>query len=151
MNVTGIMEQILDELKAIRQTLAAAGLRPPLIGQAGPDTVPIPVPADPVQQPSAQVIPMVQPNAGGLMDLGSTLPPTLPEKVVTDADVTDLIQPHLANPALKAAFQGVIKQMGIERLPEAKPEQYAELFQRFTAVIQQSGQAAQPAATLSII
>jgi hypothetical protein len=156
------MEQILDELKSIKQLLTT--LPPAPVQRATPDTVLIPVPAAqtpaaaPQQPHSADIIPLAPPNQpqpqigalGSLMDLGG-LPPTLPEKVVTDADITDLIQPHLSNPALKAAFQGVIQQMGIARLPEAKPEQYSELHQRFSQAIEQATAGQQQGAAKSII
>jgi hypothetical protein len=141
------MEDILAELKGIKQLLTT--LPPAPVRQAQPGDVLIQPPAQATmaqantamaqaaQAPSAQIIPMVHPG-NGLADFGSTLPPTLPEKVVTDEDITSLIQPHLNDPALKAGFQGVLQQMGIPRLPEAKPEQYAELHARFSAVIAQS-------------
>jgi hypothetical protein len=56
-----------------------------------------------------------------------------------------LIEPHLANAAVKTALQGVLAQMGIGKLPDARPDQLNELFQRFQSVIAQTaGAAAQP-------
>ena len=55
-----------------------------------------------------------------------------------------LIEPHLDNAALKGQLSQVLSQMGIARLPEARPDQLPELYTRFSQVIQQF--AGQPAA-----
>jgi hypothetical protein len=156
------MEQILDELKAIKSLLTAmpavpsistgfapatmSGMITPPNNAQNPQTV---LPAVPVQ-PSAQIIPLAgaMGGMGGLSDLGAT--PT-PANTVTDEMITELIQPHIHNPEIKASFQAVLAQMGIPRLHEAKPEHYAELYQKFGAIIAQTAQPEQPLAGTGLI
>lgn len=92
-----------------------------------------------------------QPAAPAVVDPFGLAAPAAPAApaAVTEAQVMALIEPHLDNAALKTALQGVLGQMGIARLPDARPDQYPELYTRFTGVIQQF--AAQPAAPTSII
>jgi hypothetical protein len=131
--MSGILENILSELQAIRLALATSPA-----ASNGHIPAAQPQPVQPVAQPVAQPDPF------------AAAPQQPVQQAVTEADVMALINPHLANANVKAALQGVLAQLGIARLPDARPDQYAELYNRFNAVIQQaSGAAAQ--AGVSII
>jgi hypothetical protein len=127
--MSGLLEQILAELQAIRLAVSSnAGIQP----NGG---MPVQQPNVPVHQP---VQPQVDPFAAA-----NPVQPVQPQ--VTDAMVMALIEPHLANAAVKAALQGVLTQMGIPRLPDARPDQLNDLYARFQAAIAQTaGAAAQP-------
>lgn len=115
--MSGIMEQVLAEVQGIAARLDAlqskGGVMPELQQQ---------------QKPTL--------DAGGL-----TAQPAVPPNLTDDA-LMSLIEPYLENMTIKTGLQQVLAQMGIPRLPEAKPEQYEELYRKFTAVIQQHGGAA---------
>lgn len=80
-------------------------------------------------------------------------PPPQPPANVTAEQITALIQPHIANEAIKAALGTAMRNMGINALPEAQPHQYGPLYAAFQQVIAQhtAGGAAAPAAAPSII
>jgi hypothetical protein len=120
--MTGILEAIHADLQIIKAALQN--------GAAAPAQTAAPA------APAA-----VDPFAG----LGAPAAPA----AVTEAQVMALIEPHLDNAAIKTALQGVLGQMGIARLPDARPDQYPEMYQRFAGIIQQF--AAQPAQPQSII
>jgi 2-oxoglutarate dehydrogenase E2 component (dihydrolipoamide succinyltransferase) len=126
--MSGILEQILAGLQALRAAVAAgipAGAPVPAaaaIPAPAPVAAPIPAPIDPFAAAPAATAPAQ----------------------VTEAMVMTLIEPHLDNAPLKAALSAVLGSMGIARLPEARPDQYAALYQAFTGVIAQH---AAPAAT----
>lgn len=107
--MSGIMEAILAELQSINARLAAGA------GQTNGAAVVQQQPVDPFAPATTHT----------------------PPAQVTEAQVMALIEPHLENQPLKAGLQQVLAAMGIARLPEARPDQYAELYQRFTGVIQQ--------------
>ena len=80
-------------------------------------------------------------------------PPAAPQQHITDKDVMALIQPYLDNQAAKDAFKAALTQMGVAGLPELRPDQYGEAYNRFASVVAQiqQAQAAQPQQTASII
>lgn len=59
---------------------------------------------------------------------------TVQGQVSADA-ITNLINPVLDNPQIKAALQAEMQAMGIPELPAAQPHQYGEMYQRFSNVI----------------
>jgi hypothetical protein len=126
--MSGILEAIYAELQAIHACLNSGAAQQPVAQQ------PI------AQQPVPTQLPApVDPFAAA---------PAAPAQV-TEAQVMALIEPHLDNAAVKTALQGVLAQMGIARLPDARPDQYGDLYQRFSAVINQFK--TQTAAPASII
>lgn len=124
--MSGITERIEEKLDRIIAFLSANQAQQPVQQPVQPQ--------QPVQQP---VQPQVDPLSFGQ-------PQVQQQQTVTNDMLTALIQPHLANPNVKAAMQGVLAQMNIPGLPQAREDQYAELYQRFSAVIQQAT-AQQPA------
>lgn len=74
--------------------------------------------------------------------LSAAQQPTTP---VTGEMITALVTQYIDNNAVKEAFKAQMAQMGIQELPNTQPHQYAELYQRFQAVIAQ-GVAANPGA-----
>jgi hypothetical protein len=125
--MSGIMEAILAELQKINLQLATA----PAALNGGAHT-----PAQP--QTDAFGMPITQTPAVAQVPAN-----------ITEAMVMGLIEPHLDNAPLKAGLQQVLAAMGIARLPEARPDQYTELYTKFQQTIaQHSGGAA---ATTSIL
>jgi hypothetical protein len=125
--MSGLLEQILAELQAIRLAVSSNAAQPN--GH---------IPATPAQ-PNVPVHQPVQPQ----VDPFAAAQPVQTQQV-TDAMVMALIEPHLANAAVKTALQGVLQQMGIPRLPDARPDQLGDLYNRFQAVLAQTAGAAQP-------
>ena len=105
----GILEEILAELRQIKAQLGMTA------NNAPPQTY--------TQPPQEQHAP---PTA--------TLAPAAP---VTAEAITALIQPHIANEAIKTALGAAMRGMGINALPETQPHQYGELYSRFQAIIAQ--------------
>lgn len=120
--MSGLLEQILSELQQIRLALS----NQPAASNGA------------ITQPAAT--PPAHDPFGGM----TTAAPVQPVQI-TEAQVMGLIEPHLENAPLKQALSGVLAQMGIARLPDARPDQYADLYQRFQQVIAQYA-GAQPAA-----
>jgi flagellar motor protein MotB len=60
---------------------------------------------------------------------------------VTADMIQQLITPLVQNEQVKAALTTQMQQMGIQNLPDARPEQMAELYARFQQVDQQARQA----------
>lgn len=85
----------------------------------------------PTQQP---VQPPITPPPAQPDPLAFT-PPVQPQ--VTNDMITTLIQPHIGNPAIKAAMQGVLQQLNIPGLPQAREDQYPVLYQHFQTIIAQ--------------
>lgn len=127
--MSGILEQINDKLDRIIAFLPT--LSPGVPASTAAQTV---------------AVAAAQPAAIGLGSLGGLTAATA--KVVTADMIETLITPHVANEAVKAALQAQMQAMGIGALGDTRPDQYAELYQRFEAVI---GGAAAPAASSSII
>lgn len=115
--MSGISERIeakLDQLLAI----AAGGAA---LSQGQPQYIQQP---QPIQQ-FAQ-----QPQPGG--QSGGYAP-------ATQEMIVNLVTPLVENPTIKAALQGQMQAMGINALPEARPDQYPELYFRFQQVQAQFG------------
>jgi len=124
--MSGILERIESKLD---QLLAAQAVHVQTPQQSmGLTPTPTPAPT-PTPTPAADPLAFTPPAA----------------TAVTNDMITALIQPHLANPAIKAAMQGVLAQMNIPGLPQAREDQYPALYQAFQAIIQQAT-APQPAA-----
>jgi hypothetical protein len=120
--MSGILEAIYGELQAIRNLLQSQAQQPA---------------QQPVQQPVAQPY-VAQPYVAPVQ------PQVQPAANVTSDSITALIQPHLANAAIKEALGATMRAMGINALPETQPHQYGELYARFQGVIAQHT-GAQPA------
>jgi hypothetical protein len=140
-----ILEDILAQLTRIanaQEVLAGTvhvSLPPPQQQQYIP---PVQPPQQQYVAPQQQYIPPQQPMQQ----------PQPPAATGVDADaITALIQPHVENPAIKAALGATMRQMGINALPETQPHQYAELYSRFQAVLAQHAQQPQQPASTSII
>jgi len=73
------------------------------------------------------------------------LAPAAPANV-TDQMILDLITPHIGNEQTKAALGNVMRGLGINALPEARPDQYPALYAGFQQVIQQAAATQAPAA-----
>ena len=119
--MTGLLEQVLAEVQAINTRLDTlhpkGGVMPELTQQQ---------PAMPAADPLAAAGLTAQPPAQ----------PNIPANLTDDA-LMSLIEPYLANATIKTGLQQALAAMGIPRLPEARPDQFAELYQRFQAVIAQ--------------
>lgn len=118
--MSGILEQILAELQAIKAILSAG---------APVATQPVVPATQPVVSATQQVSAAAPADPFGLAAPAAT--------AVTDAMVMGLIEPHLDNAPLKAGLQAVLAQMGIARLPEARPDQLPALYTAFQQVIAQ--------------
>jgi hypothetical protein len=115
------LDAILNELKAINATLA--GRAPAAHAVAA--------------TPAAAVIAPAATTATG-------------QPITADA-ITALIQPHIANDAIKTALGAAMRGMGINSLPETQPHQFPSLYQAFENVIKQHVGGAVGAAVASII
>lgn len=113
--MSGIMEQVLAELQGIRAALTGAPTQPSQPAQIAQQPVQ-------AQQPANDPFAPATPATNG---------------AITEAHVMALIEPHLDNVALKAGLSAVLQQMGIARLPEARPDQYPSLYNAFQGVIAQ--------------
>jgi hypothetical protein len=136
--MTGILEQILAELQAISVKLDSTW-SPTATGAA----------ADAIINVGAAVV-ATQPVDPFAMGTPTPTPSPAPTAVnYTDDQIMALIEPYLNNVPVKQDFQVVLQSMGIPKLIEARPDQYNELYQKFTAVIQKHGpQAVIPAASI---
>jgi hypothetical protein len=114
--MNGILEQILEELRMIRAAGGIAAQAAPAQPQYAPPQQP--AYQAPPQQPAYQAPPQ-QPA---------------PANITSDM-ITQLITPHVANPAIKEALGVEMRAMGINALPETQAHQYTELYQRFQGVL----------------
>jgi hypothetical protein len=134
-NMTGIMEQVLAELQGIKALLNNMSI-----------TQDVSLPANPAMTNGSGAV-AVDPFA-----MGTPTPTPSPAPTTinyTDDQIMALIEPYLNNVPVKQDFQVVLQSMGIPKLIEARPDQYNELYQKFTAVIQKHGpQAVIPAASI---
>lgn len=121
--MTGILERIENKLDTLAAQLAPAQQPLP------PQFAPPPIVA-------------AQPPAVAQLGVGAgQYPPASAEMI------TALITPYVEQPHVKAAFQQQMQAMGIAALPDARPDQYGELYARFQQVVAQaSAQQPQPAA-----
>lgn len=82
-------------------------------------------------------------SAIGTQDAGLAISPPAPVQPslgatgVTSEQLMALIQPHIANEAIKAALGTAMRNLGVNTLPEAQPHHFGPLFQAFQAVIVQ--------------
>lgn len=133
--MSGILEQILAEVQAIRAMITANA--PVAVGQFQPQQQ--------FAQPhlaQAQYAQQQTFNPAMLQGPGTTAP----QNVTADM-ITALIQPHLGSDVLKKALGDTMRAMGINALPEIQPHQYGEVYQRFQGVIQQFQANPNPAPT----
>lgn len=101
--------------------------------------------------PPATVVAAAPPAAVDPLGLGAAAP-AAPVTVTVTADmITELIQPHLDNEAVKTALGAAMRAQGIDALPNTPPEKYASLYAAFQAIIASGGAAAAAAAGNSII
>jgi hypothetical protein len=117
-DMSGVFERMQADIAEIRvalQALAAGKVQPAV---TAPATMPAPAPA--------------APDAFGM---GVAAPAPAPAVQVTNEMITALVQPVLANEAIRGALQQELAAMGIARLPDTRPDQYAEVYNRFKAVI----------------
>lgn len=150
--MTGILEQILGELSAIRAQIAAGGTGgaayspPATVGYVAPVAPLAPV-ADPnalaAQQYAAVQLAQQQQFAAAQAAQQQAQVPT-----GVNADMlTNLIQPHVANQAIKDDLGTAMRAMGINALPETQPHQYGALYAAFQQVIaRHTGGGAAPSA-----
>jgi hypothetical protein len=88
-----------------------------------------------------QVAPAAQPDPLGL---GAAPPAVTAPANVTEAMVTDLIQPHVGNDAVKQALGTAMRALGINALTEAQPQHYPQLYMAFKDVLARFGIGATP-------
>lgn len=74
-------------------------------------------------------------QAGGMF---GGQPQQAAQPTVTPDMIQTLITPLVQNDQIKAALTAQMQQMGIANLPDARPEQLPELYQRFQTVEQQA-------------
>lgn len=140
--MTGILEQILADVQALRQEVAA--LRS---GQAAPAQQYV----APAQLAPAQLAPT---NTFAGVGLNAAPVQQQPPANVTDAMILELIQPHLGNDALKSALGDTMRGMGIATMQEIQPHQNGAVYAAFQQVLQRfgiGGAQAAPAQPQSII
>jgi hypothetical protein len=136
------MEQLIQQLlaaivqQAVPHVVAAATNALPghqgataasVMGQAAPTPA-----AQPNTLFAAQPAVVAAPAAAGGM-FGNT-PTVAAAPAVTPDIVQALITPMVQNEQVKAALTAQMHAMGIQNLPDTKPEQLAELYQRFQHV-----------------
>lgn len=105
--MTGILEQLVTDVASIKAMLNG--------GAGAPMMAPAPVDAFSGMTPAAPVQPVQ----------------------ITETHIMELITPYLENAAIKAALQTDLQALGIARLPDARPDQYAEMYRRFSATLAQ--------------
>lgn len=138
--MNGILEQILAALVANTAALnALAALR------GGPLTA-AQMAAPAALQPQAAAALQLQAAAAQAANTAAAQP------ITADA-ITALIQPHIANDAIKTALGVAMRAMGINALPETQQHQFGALYAAFQNVIAQHtgagvGQAQQSASII---
>lgn len=129
--MSGVLERMQADIAEIRAAIQALAA-----GKPGPQTAPVhqpaPAPAD---------------AFGGMAPAA----PAAPAVTVTNEMITALVQPVLANEAIRGALQQELAAMGIARLPDTRPDQYAEVYNRFKAVIDRHSAAPAAAPVTGII
>lgn len=127
--MTGILEQILAELQAIKAAVGAPGVTqlPATTGLA------INGSGQPVQTPA------VDPMAGFTTPAPTPALQPPAQVQVTDEMVMKLVSDNVGNEQVKAAMKAVLNSMGIPSLPETRPDQLPMLYQQLMAVVTQHG------------
>lgn len=77
-------------------------------------------------------------QAGGFGGFGGAQQAAPAQPTVTPDMIQQLITPMVQNDQIKAALTAQMQQMGIQNLPDARPDQLAELYSRFQQVEQQA-------------
>ena len=141
--MSGILEQMKAQLDA--NTAEIAALKQHIASMGAAQAAPAPAAANPFGGFGATPAPAAAPLAAA--PAPAPAPAAAPANVTGEA-ITALIQPYVENVAVKEALGAEMRAMGINALPETQPHQYAEMYQRFSAVITrfQAGAAAAPAA-----
>lgn len=124
--MSGVLERMQADIAEIRvalQALAAGKVQPAVT--------------------AATAAPAPAPDAFGM---GHAAAAPAPAVTVTNEMITALVQPVLANEAIRGALQQELAAMGIARLPDTRPDQYTEVYNRFKAVIDRHTAAAPAAA-----
>lgn len=123
--------QIHAALTAMHGTLGQVIAALPSLAQA-PAPTPAPAPAaNPFGAAPAAAAPAANP-------FGAAPAPAAAAPAVTPQMVQELITPLVGNEQIKAALHAQMQAMGITNLPEARPDQLPELYQRFTTVRDQA-------------
>lgn len=143
--MSGILEQMKAQLDA--NTAEIAALKQHIASMGAAQAAPAPAAANPFGGFGATPAPAAAPLAAAPAPAPAPAPAAAPANVTGEA-ITALIQPYVENVAVKEALGAEMRAMGINALPETQPHQYAEMYQRFSAVIArfQAGAAAAPAA-----
>jgi hypothetical protein len=126
-NMTGILEQVLAELQGIKALLNNMSITQDVVIPANQ--------AKPNGSGQPQTVAVSDP-----FNMSTPTPTPSPAAVsYTDDQIMALIEPYLNNAPVKQDFQVVLQSMNIPKLIEARPDQYNELYAKFTAVIQKHG------------
>ena len=132
--MTGVLETMRAELTAATAAIAALQQQFATLASGGGGV-------------SAATPAAADPFAGFGAPAPAAAPP--PPANIGEAELTALIQPHIDNPAMKAALGAAMREAGIASLQEIQPAQYAGLYAKFQQVIAANSGGAAPAATPS--
>lgn len=131
--MTGVLETMRAELTAATAAIAALQQQfATLASGGGGVSAATPAAADPFAGFGAAAAPPPPANIG-------------------EAELTALIQPHIDNPAMKAALGAAMREAGIASLQEIQPAQYAGLYAKFQQVIAAGGAAPAAATPSSLV
>lgn len=133
--MTGVLENMRAELTAATAAIAALQQQFATLASGGGGV-------------SAATPAAADPFAGFGAPAPAAAPPPPPANI-GEAELTALIQPHIDNPAMKAALGAAMREAGIASLQEIQPAQYAGLYAKFQQVIAANSGGAAPAATPS--
>lgn len=125
------LAQIHAALTAMHGTLGQVIAALPSLAQA---PAPAPAPAAAAANPFGAA---PAPAAAAANPFGAAPAPAA-APAVTPQMVQELITPLVGNEQIKAALHAQMQAMGITNLPEARPDQLPELYQRFTTVRDQA-------------
>ncbi len=123
------LAQIHAALTAMHGTLGQVIAALPSLAQA---PAPAPAPAPAANPFGAAPAPAAAANPFGAAPAPAAAPAVTPQMV------QELITPLVGNEQIKAALHAQMQAMGITNLPEARPDQLPELYQRFTTVRDQA-------------
>lgn len=132
--MTGVLETMRAELTAATAAIAALQQQFATLASGGGGV-------------SAAAPAAADPFAGFGAPAPAASPP--PPANIGEAELTALIQPHIDNPAMKAALGAAMREAGIASLQEIQPAQYAGLYAKFQQVIAAGGAAPAAAGTPS--
>lgn len=146
--MTGFLENLHAQVQGLATTVAALEARINALNTQAPAATPAAA-ANPLAGLNGATPPATA-AADPFAGIGGTPTPT-PAAAVTDEMVMKLVSDNVANEAVKAKMREVLASMGIASLPDTRPDQLPELYQRLSAVVAQNAGAAAPAATPGII